>query len=145
MRRLPALALICATVLIVVSGCADAGQDPATRGSAGLRSRDMTGGLTAPSLTKVGKTGATAVGTVVYRRDQGGFFGIADLVPGDEPDPSASIIAILVQSDGGREGADLGPLVGAYCAFTGTLREEAATSTPAPELIVESYRILNIP
>ncbi len=98
-----------------------------------------------PALTRHDAHGsATAVGTLVYRRDQGGFFAVTDLVPGHAPSTDARLLAVLVQPDGSRAAPDLVPLVGAYCSFTGTLRTETSISA-LPELVVESYRVISTP
>lgn len=142
MNRNTAIAVVVSCVLL--AGCArHAGTTG--QGASPVRSRETSAGIPFPSLTRLGVKQAQAVGMVVFRREQHGYFALADIVPGEAPDPSAKLISILVQPDGSRRGNDLVPLVGAYCAFSGKLRDQSPTSSPTPELIVESYRILSVP
>ncbi len=98
-----------------------------------------------PSLTyEDGRGRAIAIGTLVYRRDRGGFFAVADLVPGAEPSPAARLIAVLVNPDGSRDAPDLISLVGSYCTFRGAIRDETSASA-VPELVLESYAIVATP
>lgn len=98
-------------------------------------------GIPAPGVTRDSNGQVTAVGTVVYRRDQGGFFAVADIEPGELPSADPRIVAIIVNEAGGRDLSELSTLVGAYCGFTGTLHAETATDTPSPEIAYVTYRV----
>lgn len=140
MRLAVRVALAVALIgLAMTAGCSVGAPDASTDGGA-------SGGIVTPSLTRDGGDRATAVGTLAYRRDLGGVFVLADIEPGQKPSPDARVIAILEGSQGQIQGADLGPLVGAYCAFSGRLaEEETSSSASAPKIAVESYRILKMP
>ncbi|MDZ4169002.1 MAG: hypothetical protein U1E26_05050 [Coriobacteriia bacterium] len=135
-RVIMAAAVAC---VLMAPGCAPPPEDPVTTGVPAGRQAES---VSRPGLTRTGdQNEATAVGTLVFRRDQGGFFGLADMTPSQEPSTDARILVVLVQEDGNRSAPDLAPLVGAYCAFSGTLRTET-TLTPIPELVFDSYRVL---
>ncbi len=140
-----ALTTLSVVVPLLLTGCgaSDGPEESLRPPTSGVPSN--TTSTPPPALTRHDEQGdATAVGTLVYRRDQGGFFAVTDLVSGRAPSTDARLLAVLVQPDGSRAAPDLVPLVGAYCSFRGTLRMETSTSAP-PELVVESYRVISTP
>lgn len=136
------LLLIVALVAAVVSGgCsgADVSSDAqATRPDASMSSE--------PGLVVLGDSEAEAVGTVVYRRDQGGFFAVTDIPPGGEGDGSKPrLLAVLVHEDGQPRVDDLAPLVGSYCRLMGSIVETDSSTFTAPMLSFDTYHILDTP
>lgn len=129
--------LLCAPFL---SGCSGDGTSSRTE-------QDSTSGdVVMPSLTRESDGRSTAVGTLAFRRDLGEVFVLVDITPGEKPSTEARVIAVLVESKGQTGAEDLAPLVGAYCAFSGSLVETETSSTAhAPRLAIESYRILKMP
>lgn len=136
MRRTVAVAALAAVLL--VAGCsrnAPAGDEIPSR------PERLETGIPAPGLTRSSSGEVTAVGTLVYRRDEGGFFAVADIRPGEKPAPNARIVAILTDDTGDRALTELATLVGAYCGFTGTLRSQTSTLAASPEVTYVRYRV----
>jgi hypothetical protein len=97
--------------------------------------------LPGPGLTRGEGDSATAIGTLVYKRAKGGYFALVDASAGTTVAPDARVVAVILDSDGGRGGSELAPLVGAYVEFEGTLLK----GTPPEgqlQLGTDSYRIL---
>ena len=129
--------------LVVLAGCSGAAERSADSRPATIDSS----GTPAPGITRMSQeTSETeVVGTVIYRREQGGYFAVADLVPGGEVDANARILAILVHGDGSMRGEDVAPLVGAYCRFIGSTVESSSPTYSAPLLTFNTYHILSLP
>lgn len=142
MRLLPRMAVVvlCVASVLAATGCSPRGVSrsespvPASRDSASIPS---------PGLVRTSDQDAEAVGTLVYRRDQGGFFAVSDIVPDAEPSRNPRLLAILVNEDGTRRREDLAPLVGRYCRFIGSIVETEATTFTAPLLRFDTYHMLD--
>lgn len=136
------LALAALLIALVLGGCSAVDDGSVTRadGSVGRTSQEPE-----PGLVRLSNSEAEAMGTVVYRRDQGGFFAVADISHDASTKPNPRILAVLVNEDGTPRVSDLAPLVGSYCRFIGSVLETQATTFTAPMLTFETYHILARP
>lgn len=133
--------LMCASMLL--TGCVP---DAVPQDAPAPLSVDASG-VVEPGLVRWGPSDTEAVGTVVYRRDQGGFFALADIAPSGAraQQDAPRIIAVLVHPDGTPVTEGLGYLVGTYCRIIGTTVEASGTAFTAPLLSFDTYHVLRRP
>lgn len=135
---LPIVALAMAVALSGCSSAGDSGQAETSRTDASRSS--------SPGLVILQDSEAEAVGTVVYRRDQGGFFAVTDILPGREgTGRQPRLLAVLVHENGQPRVDDLAPLVGSYCRLVGSIVETDTSTFTAPMLAFDTYHILDRP
>ncbi len=102
-------------------------------------------GTVTPGLIRRSASDAEAVGTVVYRRDQGGFFAVTNITTAATSPSDIRILAILVHEDGTLRREDLAPLVGVYCRFIGSVVQTESPTFTAPLLSFDTVHILSRP
>lgn len=135
------LLMIALTMAFALGGCSGAGVSDRAEPQPPVASR-----ASSPGLVILKDSEAEAVGTVVYRRDQGGFFAVTDIPPGGEGAGSKPrLLAVLVHEDGQPRVEDLAPLVGSYCRLMGSIVETDASTFTAPMLAFDTYHILDRP
>lgn len=138
----PAVLLIAiGTISLSLAGC----RIPSVtnrRADDSSRSAETTAdGLPMPGLTKLSSTRTAAVGTLVWRSLEGGFFAVVDAQPGDVIAGDEPLVAVVLQPEG-TSPADLEPLLGSYMQFTGVVSDGVNTRMAGTEIVAESYRIL---
>lgn len=127
---------------VALGGCSDAG----VSGGGDEAPQQDASRMSPPGLARLRGPEAEAVGTVVYRRDQGGFFALTDISPDKQGDgPAPRILAVLVHEDGKPRVDDLAPLVGSYCRLMGSIVETGTSTFTAPMLSFDTYHILERP
>lgn len=135
------LLIVALAMAFVLGGCSDARVSDSAEAPRPVASR-----ASSPGLVILRGSEAEAVGTVVYRRDQGGFFAVTDIAPGGETDGSKPrLLAVLVHEDGQPRVEDLAPLVGSYCRLMGSIVETDSSTFTAPMLSFDTYHILDRP
>lgn len=154
--RLALAALVLATLVLgalVLGGCAsrsaeNGGTTPgetttsveptSTPGGSG----DSTSGLPPAGLVEL-SGGRVRVTGVLARIDlEGGFWAVVDAPAGIELSGEEPIVAVVLLPESGMHGADLNALAGTYMQFDGTLVEGASIRMAGPEVMVESFTML---
>lgn len=135
------LLIVVLAMAVALGGCSDPNGSSLTEPP-----RTDASQASSPGLVILKDSEAEAVGTVVYRRDQGGFFAVTDISPDSEGhDPEPRLLAVLVHENGQPRVDDLAPLVGSYCRLMGSIVEPDSSTFTAPMLAFDTYHILDRP
>lgn len=117
---------------LVGCGSSDPGEET---GSTVPQAPESMGMLAPPGLYDLEGGRTQALGVLVYRDIEGGFWAVVDAVPPDSGD-EATVIAVLVGAE--ELGVDLKALEGALVVADGKLADGASSRMAGPELVVDS-------
>ena len=131
------LLILTALLVVILVGC---GSSDSTRLPSSTTLRDpgaSLGMLAPPGLYDLEGGRTQALGVLVYRDIEGGFWAVVDALP-DQSTDDAMTLAVLTGADG--LGVDLQGLQGSLVTAEGTLRDGVSTRMAGPELAVDTLK-----
>ena len=117
-------------------GCGSSGLTEETSPTT-LQGPDSPGALAPPGLYELKDGRTQALGTLVYRDIEGGFWAVVDQASGESLDV-ASVVAVLVGTE--ELGVDLAALEGGRVIAEGELSDGVSLRMAGPELVVDDIR-----
>ncbi|MDP2182562.1 MAG: hypothetical protein Q8K99_08335 [Actinomycetota bacterium] len=154
MRRLMAVvaAVVVMALGIALAGCGSGSVQPGETPPAESTTTPEqppghgTGYLAPPALVELPGGRVRAIGTLARVDLEGGFWAVVDATPGTDLKGDEPVIAVvLLPEEDGMHGADMSALAGTYMQFDGTLVEGASIRMAGPEIMVDSFKMLEKP